>query len=283
MKAKRDQIFISYRRLDSSAAATAIRKTLVERFGSQTVFQDVEGIDPGAEFPKTLRDQLDRAAVVLAVIGTNWLRAANEFGQRRLDFDDDWVRLELAYALGNPEVVVMPVLVDGVVMPPVVALPQPLKELATRNAVPLRHGAWDASASKLLAAIAKVLVPDDAARRQEATEPLTPDLIRQVVTEALQSASQPGGHVLLITIDEMSRLLASWDRRNCQPSDKATLELLLARLVGRPVDRVAAYLREFFRHTVSRTTVEGRQTTCDSSNVALKAVNPRRRAAVADP
>jgi hypothetical protein len=117
MATERDRIFISYRRSDSAGTTTAIRKTLLERFEDQ-VFHDVAGIDPGDRFPEALRNELDRSVVVLAVIGQGWLGAKNEFHQRRIDFPDDWVNIELATALSSPEVTVIPVLVDGAVMPP---------------------------------------------------------------------------------------------------------------------------------------------------------------------
>src|SRR5262245_34621606 len=131
----RDRIFISYRRSDAAGSATAIRKTLLDRFGAQNVFQDVEEIDPGAVFPETLREELKRAAVVVAVIGKGWILAVNEFGQRRIDFDDDWVRIELSLALSDADVTVIPLLVDDARMPPASALPPSLRGLATRNAV----------------------------------------------------------------------------------------------------------------------------------------------------
>src|SRR5262249_46668611 len=149
MTEERDRIFISYRRSDAAGTTTALRKTLLERFEGQ-VFHDVTGIGLGASFPDELRKQLDRAVIVLAVIGKGWLEAANEFHQRRIDFPDDWVNIELSTALINPRVTVIPVLVDGTAMPPAKALPTELAELAARNAVHLRHDAWDETTRPLL-------------------------------------------------------------------------------------------------------------------------------------
>jgi len=39
--------------------------------------------------------------VVLALIGSNWLRTADEYGRRRIDISDDWVRDELLTAINN--------------------------------------------------------------------------------------------------------------------------------------------------------------------------------------
>src|SRR5262245_59379577 len=156
MTEERDRIFISYRRSDGAGTTTAIRQTLLERFEGQ-VFHDVTGIGLGASFPDALREQLDRAVIVLAVIGEGWLGAKNEFHQRRIDFPDDWVNIELSTALSSPQVTVIPVLVDGASMPPAKALPTELAELAARNAVHLRHDAWDETTRPLLERIEQIL------------------------------------------------------------------------------------------------------------------------------
>ena len=258
MTTGRDRIFISYRRSDAPGSTTALRKTLVDRFGEASVFRDVEGIDPGAEFPKKLREQLDCAAVVLAVIGKDWLRAANEYGQRRIDFDDDWVRTELSLALGNSEVTVIPVLVDGAQMPPAKALPIPLVELAMRNAVVLHHDSWEDSARRLLETIAITLKPEADRSPQSTPEALSVDVLRKVVIEAVSASIRPADHVLLTTVDEISRIIELMPVRPLDTEARAVLELLLARLMHRPVVRVDGYMKELFRHTFSISSTEGR-------------------------
>jgi hypothetical protein len=255
---RRDRIFISYRRSDAAGSTTALRKTLVDRFGEASVFHDVEGIGPGIEFPKMLREQLDGATVVLAVIGRDWLHAANEFGQRRIDFDDDWVRTELSIALGNSEVTVIPILVDGAHMPPARALPTSIVDLAARNAVVLHHDAWDDSARRLLETSASVLKPGAARSPQANPEVLTVDVLQQVVVEALAASIRPADQVLLATVDDISRIMARMTARPLDAEAKAALELLLARLERRPVVRVDGYMKEVFGHTFSISSTEGR-------------------------
>ncbi|MFH0343321.1 MAG: toll/interleukin-1 receptor domain-containing protein [Chromatiales bacterium] len=197
MARERDRIFISYRRSDAAGTTTAIRKTLLERFEGQ-VFHDVTGINLGAAFPDALRKELDRSVVVLAVIGEGWLGAKNEFHQRRIDFPDDWVNIELSTALSSPQVTVIPVLVDGAAMPPAKALPTELAELAGRNAVQLRHDAWDETARPLVERIEQILKPGSVSEKRS-SEALTLDLVRQAVVEALDSRSQHAGQVLRST------------------------------------------------------------------------------------
>jgi DNA-binding SARP family transcriptional activator len=135
----RDKVFISYRRTDSRDAATAIRLWLGRRLGDDAIFQDVTGIEPGDDFPEILTAQLQRASHVLAVIGKGWFAASDGWGNRRLDDQRDWVRRELEYALSQQSIIVIPLLLDGAVLPSdrdaSRALPQSLVGLASRNSV----------------------------------------------------------------------------------------------------------------------------------------------------
>lgn len=254
MDAKRDRIFISYRRSDAAGTTTALRKTLVERFQGQ-LFHDVTGISLGTSFPETLREQLDRAAVVLAVIGEGWLGAQNEFHQRRIDFPDDWVNLELSTALSNPQVVVIPVLIDNATMPPAKALPTELAELAARNAVHIRHDAWDETASQLLTRIEQVLKAGSTSETKP-PDAVTLDIVRRAVTEAIDSRSPQAGQVLLATIDEISRILAG-AHNTVTIDSKQTVNFLLNRLIGRKVVQVAGYMKEIFIHKYAVTASKG--------------------------
>ena len=83
-------VFISYRRHDSSAAARWLFQTIQRTFGISRVFMDTEAIRIGADWPETINKALAAATVLVAVIGPSWLRIADEYGQRRIDKEDDW-------------------------------------------------------------------------------------------------------------------------------------------------------------------------------------------------
>jgi hypothetical protein len=72
--------------------------------------------------------------VLLALIGKNWLHAADKDGRRRLDSPEDFVRLEIAAALRR-DITVIPVLVQGAAMPGKEELPPDLQASAWRNAL----------------------------------------------------------------------------------------------------------------------------------------------------
>jgi len=132
-------VFISYRRSDSSSATGRIADRLKARFGENRIFFDVDTIPLGIDFRSYVGERLDKTDVFLVVIGDDWLEAKDEEGQRRIDAPSDNVHIEVAAALAREEVPVIPVLVGQATAPPSEErLPDPLRGLATRNAIPLR-------------------------------------------------------------------------------------------------------------------------------------------------
>src|SRR5579859_7462419 len=102
-------IFISYRRDDSEGEAGRLFDDLVRSFGEDSVFMDVDGINPGMDFRKAIDDNVASCGVLLAMIGPTW--ATIKHGDaRRLDDPNDFVRLEIASALSR-NIAVIPVLV----------------------------------------------------------------------------------------------------------------------------------------------------------------------------
>lgn len=145
-------IFISYRRDDASGEAGRLFDDLVAKFGSDRVFMDVSGIEPGRDFRKVIDENVASCGVLLAVIGKAWVDAKDEHGQRRLDDPSDFVRLETGSALKR-DVIVIPVLVRGAAMPRADQLPDDLKELAYRNGVELTHARWGSDVELLVKAL----------------------------------------------------------------------------------------------------------------------------------
>jgi hypothetical protein len=132
-------VFMSYRRSDQIALTGRVYDRLVQKFGSEQVFKDVEDIPAGSDFRKVLEQALTRADILLAMIGPGWLNAADSQGRRRLDNPDDFVRLEISTALKRSDVLVIPVLLDNAKMPAANHLPSDMKDLAYRNGIVLRN------------------------------------------------------------------------------------------------------------------------------------------------
>lgn len=150
------KIFINYRRDDSIGMAGRLHDRLVQTFGRDKLFMDVDHIPAGADFVAHLNNQVAECDVVLAIIGPNWLRAKDKAGQRRLHQPDDFVAIEIAAALAR-DTLVIPVLVDAARMPKESDLPETLKPLARRQAVEVRHAHFGHDAEALIARMRKAL------------------------------------------------------------------------------------------------------------------------------
>jgi hypothetical protein len=105
------RVFISYSTGDGDWAARLIFEELSTRFGANEVFPASGSIMTGDEFTRAAQRQLTHVDALLAVIGSRWEKAADEFGVRRLDKADDYVRHEIRTAFAH-KVRVIPVLLD---------------------------------------------------------------------------------------------------------------------------------------------------------------------------
>jgi len=137
MAEKQNLIFISYRREDSADVSGRIYDRLVEKFGREAIFKDVDTIPIGVDFRKHLNEAVGQCSVLLAVIGRQWLNVADEQGNRRLDNSADFVRIEIEAALQRT-IPVVPLLVHGVSMPKDAEMPPSLEDLAYRNGQQIR-------------------------------------------------------------------------------------------------------------------------------------------------
>lgn len=147
-------IFLSYRRDDSAGHAGRLQETLGKRFGSESVFRDLDAIPMGSDFVVMIDAAIRRAEVVLVVMGPRWATIGDEAGRRRLDNPNDFVRREVEAALAQDGWII-PVLVGGARMPPDEVLPAALKPLARRNAVELTDLRWSRDVHELIVMLAR--------------------------------------------------------------------------------------------------------------------------------
>ena len=166
------KIFISYRRSDDPGSAQALFAHLAQSFGAEELFMDVADIEPGLNFVQVLKDQVARCDVLIAVIGKGWIDARDDTGARRLDNPEDFVRIEIEFALKLGKRVI-PVLVRQAQMPRADELPESMKSLAACNAVPLTHERFQSDTRDLIAALQRVLGTENAKARQRAV-PIQP-------------------------------------------------------------------------------------------------------------
>lgn len=105
----RRNIFLSYRRNDIPGYVRILEEQLEQEFGDGRVFRDTSDIPGGADWRKTIEDNLRESAVLLLIIGKHWERLWRE----RADEAENYVAYELQMAR-DFGVEVIPVTVDGV-------------------------------------------------------------------------------------------------------------------------------------------------------------------------
>lgn len=150
------KIFISYRREDAKAEARSIYQHLASIYGRDRIFMDVDSIQKGLDFTKVLEQSLEDTSVMLVLMGRTWLHAADERGERRLDDQADYVRLEIATAL-NRDIPIIPVRVEGARLPRIEELPDDIKGLVRRQGTVITHENFDSDVRGLVGDLAPFL------------------------------------------------------------------------------------------------------------------------------
>jgi hypothetical protein len=133
-----NEVMLSYRRDDSADITGRIYDRLVESFGGEAIFKDIDSIPLGANFKQHLDEVVSQCHALVVVIGRNWLGTASTDGSRRLDDPQDVVRLEIEAALER-RIPVVPLLVQGASMPDATTLPLTLRELVLCNGTTIGH------------------------------------------------------------------------------------------------------------------------------------------------
>lgn len=131
------RIFLSYRRSDSQDVAGRIFDRLSAHFSKENVFKDVDSIPLGIDFQRFLERAIEKADVLLVLIGPTWFTTTNAQGQRRLDDANDFVRaeVEIALRLGKR---IIPITVGNAPWFNADELPECLKALALQNGLAVR-------------------------------------------------------------------------------------------------------------------------------------------------
>ncbi len=163
-------IFVNYRRDDEGGWTWALFSELEKQYPRERLFMDVEGgIKAGDDFVSVLEGQVAQCDLFLVVIGPSWLDAKDAAGRRRLDSQDDPVRVEIVSALKSGKRVI-PVLVNKADVPRRESLPEDLKPLAQRHAVRLTPERFAADCQGLTKEIEDGLVVVEAERQMRTKE-----------------------------------------------------------------------------------------------------------------
>ncbi len=193
------RIFISYRRDDTAGHAGHLYEDLVAQFGADSVFMDIETIEPGADFTERLRFEIESGDVLVALIGKRWLG-------RRLREPGDFVRQEIQSALER-KLRIIPVLVQGARMPSVAQLPESIAELSHRNALEISDTRWRHDVERLVATL----------QGRKSVEP---------------QVTAPSSSAALVQVGEPSTALSSQELRQPTPSEALAAAVSQARAAG---------------------------------------------------
>jgi len=151
------RIFVSYRRADARGYAGWLSYCLEEKYGRDSVFRDVDSLEPGVPFMEAIEKWIRRSDVVLCLIGDQWATITDSAGNRRLDDAEDPVRAEVATALKRKNKTTIPVLLEGARMPVPSELPADIRALTNLNGHTLSDARWREDFGKLEAFLQKLV------------------------------------------------------------------------------------------------------------------------------
>jgi CHAT domain/SIR2-like domain len=141
-------VFINYRRDDTSGHALLLTDRLGQHFGQQNV--DV----PVDHHPENDRlGQIQAAGVFLTLIGPSWVSSLKAASAGR--HAEDHVRREIERALRDMPDLVIPVLIDAP-MPDAETLPRSLRGLCRKEPAQLRHASFDTDVAALIARLERI-------------------------------------------------------------------------------------------------------------------------------
>ena len=150
------RIFISYHREDTIADAGRLADALERELGPDCVFQDVSGIELGANWERVVDQTLASSVALLLVVGPAWVLT-------------EPIKRELQIALQSG-VVIIPILIRGVRFAEFSAkLPDSFRSVEKLNTKTLDHDNWRADIQPLANLLKQMLV--DPARARIACSP----------------------------------------------------------------------------------------------------------------
>lgn len=232
-------VFVSYRRDDSSWATQNLLRRLREEFGADAIFADIDGIEPGLDFRDVLEDQLSNCSVLIVVVGEKWINAKDDTGKQRLSDKNDWVRVELEKGLENQSARVIPLVIRPASMPKEGEVPPELSDFCYMQEVAIFPQDFEVGFGRLATAIDKVLVAKGLqGRRIDRDDKKTPDqqnaaFFLKVLGVAIGLVL---GIVVLVGLTSRGAKVSQQREYSASPSttaDKIDLERVLRRQISK--------------------------------------------------
>jgi hypothetical protein len=176
------RVFINYRHDDTWGQALLLHERLSGRFGGENVFLDVQDLQPGMKWLDEIKSRRASCNVLLSLIGPQWVPIMKAREQAAVAQPaEDYVRVEIEYALKpNSGIWVIPVLVGEVMPPSAGDLPRPLRALAKIQAAQVRQTRFEDDVADLISRIEAISrqepapISDHLARRRTDVRPPAP-------------------------------------------------------------------------------------------------------------
>jgi Skp family chaperone for outer membrane proteins len=207
MRVSAGSIFICYRRDDSADVTGRIYDRLVDHFGPERVFMDVEAIRLGYDFRSEIDRTIKACSIVIVVIGDKWLDEVD--GKRRIDDENDRVRIEIEAALRR-EIPIIPVLTRGASHPTKAMLPASLEDLAYRHGTSIRHEHFRGDVDSLISQMDKLLARQESktSKPAEPKELTTP--VKSTQTAQFEQAVSSAASISAIAASKQATV---WRRK----------------------------------------------------------------------
>jgi len=147
-------IFINYRREDSSGYSLAIYNELIKWYDRDMIFKDFNTIEPGEDFSESIENALNSCTILLVLVANNWMDILKKRQEKR--GEPDFVRMEIATALLKG-VYTIPIVLNRANILIEDELPDDLKKIAKRQCLDLDPTRFETDILKLVKVIDKRL------------------------------------------------------------------------------------------------------------------------------
>lgn len=168
-------VFINYRTADARFGAAAAFELLARRFGRSRVFLDNQSMRPGAIYPEQIRSALSSMRVLLVLIGPDWMTGPDAESPP-IHHESDWVRREIRVAIRR-EVPIVPVLLDGAVLPDPRQLPADVRPMLLHQTAQVRHRSLGADIESLARQVARFVPAQGSGRSVPRQVPASTPLV----------------------------------------------------------------------------------------------------------
>lgn len=212
-----NRVFISYRSADGKKDADRLCADLSRLYGADQIFFDKQDLRGGMAWRGAIEQALGTRPVVLLLITPALLDEHHPEGGRRVDRDDDPVVAEMRSARESGAVIV-PLLTEGMLMPPMRDWPAALRFIPEAHALKLRTDDWADDVERIVEDLSRhgIAPPRTAPAPQPLAAAARPPLHRSVLQRVQRAFMWVGAFFVTLIVlafvldDDSNYLLGTW-------------------------------------------------------------------------